>query len=230
MRLTAVRRRQWRNAAAARSDYEIRPQLAARARHPKRAGFRCARVKPRLLSSWKLLQRCARGAKLSQLPEPNFSVRRPQRSARAASTARVCCASRAATRACSSCLELLASVRLAALRLQDTYPITPADAAQRPVAPLFAGGSGMTKSEATNRGAPNAGSAKLLTASALSDNAFVQRTALHEERLLAQTIGVWSNSELQLGERRKTPSARAPLRSQDARLRPHRGRIAADLA
>jgi hypothetical protein len=45
-----------------------------------------------------------------------------------------------------------------ALRSQDTHPITPADAAQRPVAPLFAGRGIMTKSQqAANRGGQTLG-------------------------------------------------------------------------
>ena len=52
------------------------------------------------------------------------------------------------------------------------------------------------------------GSAKLLTPSALSEIAFVQRTASTKQRKAARTIGVCSNSWSCLWERREKRRAR----------------------
>lgn len=75
---------------------------------------------------------------------------------------------------------------------------------------------------------PNAGSAKLWTPSALSGYAFVPKDCLQEASAAARTIGF--QEQLSAAARTKTPSARAALRTQDARLRTHRCRSAADLA
>ena len=155
-----------------------------------------------------------RRAKLSQLPDQNFSVR-PQRPV-ACDGSRVLRASRAAS--CSSCLELLASVpRCGILRSQDTYPIRPADAAQRPVAPLFASRSGMTKSEATNRGGP-----KRWVRKAFDSVSTVRQRICPKDcvaRRTAARADDWSLEQLSAAARR--PRRKQRRRVQRCELRTH---------